>query len=288
MPGPESTQPLLVETLAGIVGNGQSLVAGPPSGDGWVVLADLLTDPTLSDSWHDVGPTRRDTDDHPASATSMAGQVARVSFEPVVDAVLTQHRAWHLEADALAVRRNDDGRYDGLAVLSPTVRVLPGDPRADDRDAVVLDDVFELHASVADEAADLLAQVLEAARIAGNPGVGGLWASVADQLVSMAVWRRAGRRNGAAAITRRFRRAMATVDVTQLTPLSPRDFVTPIAWTGGVSAAVIRAACRPRGLGPIAGGWGPDGYCGPCPLLDEETRRVLHVDHWPAATSMPL
>lgn len=274
MPGHLTTRALLVETLSGTarvedVDSLHSLVSGTPEGEKWIGLADLLTDPTWPAA--DVG------------YASMAGDIARVALGPVAAAVMTQHRAWHVGADTLAVRRNDDGRYDGLAVLSPTVRVLPADIRADDRDAVVLDDAATLHATVVGEVVELFTQVVEVMRSRGNRDVRGIWAAVVDQLGSMVLWGDVGRAGEAAEITGKLRRVMARTDegIDRALPRT-RAALTAVEWAGGLSAAAVRAMCCPHDLPSAASGPSalPGSYCGPCPLLDEASRRALHVGQW--------
>jgi hypothetical protein len=280
MPGHLSTRPLIVETLSGTarvddVDRPCSLVSGMPEGDEWIVLADLLIDPT----WPATG----------VASASIVGDIGRVALGSVAAAVMTQRRAWHVAADTLAVRRKADGRYDGLAVLSPTVRVLPADVRAGDRDAVVLDDAATLHATVAGEVVELFAQVVEVMRSRGNRDAGGSWAAVADQLGSMALWRDLGRAGEAAEITGKLRRVMAStdegIDRALVRTRAALTAVTAVEWAGGLSAAAVRATCRPNGV-PVATG-GPSAlsgsYCGPCPLLDEASRRALHVGEWTGA-----
>lgn len=245
---PASPPSLLVETFSSLDGRaGQgSLVAGQPDGTGWVLLADLLTDQTVLDGNRGV------------ACASMAGDLSRASFEPVVDAVMGQRRAWHLDADALAVHRSTNGRCDGLAVLSPTVRVLPDDPRADDRDAVVLDDVETLRATVADETVALLTQVFDAFRIRGSVGVRGMWGTVADQLGSLSIWRSSGRGANATAITRRFHQAMNLAD-------DPVD-----------RPPVATDPCEPG-----------KGYCTTCPLRVDGSRQVAYTDYWSTRADWP-
>ena len=167
----------------------------------------------------------------------------------------------------LLVRQHEDGWFDGLAVLDPTVRVLPGDPEAGHPDAVVIEDLARLRRSVMEDLARTLGPVFAAVRRQTRLGMPAMWGGVADSIGFVAVADAAAHGEEPRVA---FADALRFVD--ELVKIAPIPRVRPalvgVPSPAGVAHEMVRGTCclwyrtqpdpDPRG----------EGYCDSCPRRD--------------------
>lgn len=263
---------LLADTVAAVNaltsgGRRQTVAAGQPADRGWVLLADLLADDAALD---------RLVQDMLAGPASSRGNVAGsflsrdlacVVVQPVSTAISHLRRGWRLDLDALAVRRGDDGWWDGLAVLQPEVLVLPNDPCAADRDAVVVEDPGSLRAQVATDAVVALEQVFAAVRARTKYGARSMWGGVADGIGREAV-RTAGPPGvDAAVVEQRFAEGMAFVDaIAERAPMLRRRPALVNGPSVTASPRSIKGTCCLKYLTQPSSNRTGEGHCAICPL----------------------
>jgi hypothetical protein len=75
--------------------------------------------------------------DRRSAARQLAATLVHTVIGRVVALVVLEARAWDTGLENLWVHVDSDGVIDWAGVVDPTVRVLPGDPCADERDGVV-------------------------------------------------------------------------------------------------------------------------------------------------------
>jgi hypothetical protein len=201
---------------------------------------------------------------------------------PVVRAAaamaLLESRAPDVSPGNVLVHQHEAGWFDRIAVRSPTVAVLAGDPAAGDADAVVLADRRDLHRWLAERIVASLDPVLQAVRAATRLGLPALWGSVGDDVAAMVL---VARDAGATLDESReaWRRADALVE--EIAVLAPRLRTRPqaetVAGPTGPVLVTVRGTCcldyrTPAGAARRA--CGEPAYCLACPLEDAAVRRA--------------
>lgn len=252
---------MLAETLAALdAPDGWfTHVAGEPSGDGWVRVADIVAGPDLIEGWLDELLLHEAKGHRDVAASYLSAWLAGAIAEPVAAAIDLHRCAWPVTADNLAVRRHPEGWFDALAVLGGERRAGAGD-------------VAALRQLVAAELVALLSPIFEVVRRWAPYGTAGMWGSVADGIAADALQRaRLGGRDGAAA----WRDAGALID--ELAARAPQLRVRPglceVPWSGGSAHLSVRGTCclyykvsgQPRD--PLG-----ESYCTSCPLRDDGDR----------------
>ncbi len=252
---------MLAETLAALdAPDGWfTLVAGEPSGDRWVRVAELVADPRLLEGWLDDLLTGEAKGHRDVAASYLTGWLAGAIADPVAAAVQLHRCAWPVTPDNLVVRRHPDGWVDGLAVLGPELRVA-GDDRAELRDRV------------AGELVALLSPIFEVARSWAPYGTFGMWGALADSVAADALQRaRADGRDGEAT----WQEVSLLIDAlaARARHLRVRPVLCAVPWSGGQSHLAVRGTCclyykvsgQPRD--PVG-----ESYCTSCPLRDDADR----------------
>jgi ferric iron reductase protein FhuF len=247
------------------------LVAGCPVDDGWVVLADAIADQSLIDRWFDAIRTTVGGPDT-VSASFLASWLGGVIVEPVTRAIILERRAWSVAASDLLVHPHPEGWFDGLAVRTPTVWMLPGDPDAGHPEAVVMEDAAHLRRTVAAELATTLALIFGDVRRRARLGSPAMWGGVADGAGAAAVVDAVAR--GDDPVTA-FEEAMTLVrDIAAHAPVPRvRPSLVPVAWSGGIGHEMVRGTCclwyRTQADPDPSG----EGYCSSCPRRDPQEQR---------------
>jgi len=158
-------------------------------GDGWFGLADRLADPAGLDAWYaaELAGTGRDHRD-------LAGALIVYRFsgslaELVVGPLLEQRRVVLLRPDNLSLRLAENARIEALSVAAPVVAVLPDDPDAADPGTVVVADEAGLRAAAVDGLIAVFDPLAGAVRERAPFGLRGMWGTLADHLVDVALRR---------------------------------------------------------------------------------------------------
>ena len=268
---------LLAATLARLdaADDDYSYVAGDPGeadGAGWSRLDQALHDGSL-DRWY-----RTVLAGEAKGLRNVAGALLAVSLSETITqttfrALWTEGRVWPLRAESLAVRLHPDGWFDGIAVRSTCVRVLPGDPDAGDPDAEVVEDDAALREVVADELVALAAPIFAAVRQRAPFGMTGMWGHFVDAIAAGALWQ--GRQPRLQGDTKAaYATAAALIDaIAARVPLvRPRPALDRVDWSGGTVWVAPKTACcllyQVYDLPP------PECYCLSCPLRHGDSRRA--------------
>lgn len=254
------------------------LHAGPPTGPGWYPLAEITAGDLLARWFDDVlaGDAAGQRD---VATAFLAGWIADIVAGAVVHPTVHAERAWPSTVANLAVRRNEAGWFDGLAILGPAVYLLPHDPAAGADAAVVLPDAPTLHRTVAAELTAVLDGMFAAIRRLGPFGLAGMWGQLADSVASAALW--PPRPDDPTTP-----QAWATVErlLDELAGHAPllraRPGIEHVTWTGGSSAVAAKGTCclaykTADGPPPAPDG---DAWCTSCPKRSPSSRH----DRWAA------
>jgi hypothetical protein len=233
-------------------------------GPGWLRLPDLDLDEHLAGLVALHG--RRNV------AGSMFGaQLAEVVIGPSVSALVLESRCPDPAADNLALRLAEEGHVARVAVLSPAMAVLPGDPAAAEPHSVVLPSPEAVHAWWAERVAATLGPLLAGVRARAPFSLRHLWGSVGDDVTGTAIRiaQLAGRDAGPAwQLAERLLDALAPH-----LPVRPaRGIPFPVRYTGGQRLFQVRGTCclyyrSAEETGPPA-----ERYCSTCPLRDDDSR----------------
>jgi hypothetical protein len=235
-------------------------VAGMPTGDGWVSVDDLVTDPTLVEGWLEQLLDGEANGHRDVAASYLAAWLAGSIAEPVAAALHLHQCAWPVIPGNLAVHRHPDGWFDGLAVAGTELRRVDGD-------------IAVLRQAVADELVALLSPIFETVRRWAPYGTSGMWGSLADGIAADAVQRaRSEGRDGRAA----WIEAGLLIDAlaARVPQLRVRPALCDVPWSGGEAHLSVRGTCclyykvsgQPRD--PFG-----ESYCTTCPLRDDGDRR---------------
>jgi ferric iron reductase protein FhuF len=265
---------LLGDTLASLrdAHSWRTLAAGAPLTGGWVSLRDVVRDDDVLHRWLDDLLAGEAKGRHDVAGSYLAWYLGGIVAEPVVDALVARDRAWPTTAENLYVRRHELGWFDGFAIASPEVYVLPDDERAGDPDARIVRSYDEMQELVAVQVAQLLEPVFAALRRMARFGRRGMWGSVADGIGASTMWAVRARSGDA---ERAWRRAVAVTD--RLARHAPMLTVRPqlelIDCIGGTQPVTVKGTCclyyKVHDGVPDPHG---EGYCLTCPKRAVESR----------------
>jgi len=258
---------------------------GDADGTGWCRLDEALGDGRVIDDWLQSLLEGEGNWWGDVSGALLAYYLPYVIADSVVKAFVAERRVWPLEADLLAVRRCSEGSFDGIAVRTTRVRVLPGDPDAGHPDVEVVADEAALRAVLVEELVPLVAVIFAAVRARAPYGIRGMWGNLADGISLSALWQ-VGKNGTEADAGAAFASGLALIaelaSRVSLSKMRPR--LAPVPWSGGTGWIAIKTTCcllykSRAGVGPEAGRRGvtvdfevdPEdaGYCPLCPFLDD-------------------
>jgi hypothetical protein len=246
--------------------------AWPPAGDSWFVISDILQNPDVISDFvrfllaSEAGGRRDVAGSYLASG--LTGMVAGIP----AGALIASGRAWPLEPEGVAVHLHPDGWFDGMALRSPALWVLPGDPDEAHPDATVLGSLDELKERLADEIVRVAEPLFAAVRSATRYPTRSMWGSLADGIAGMALWR--DRRSGDPdpAVWERAGKFLDGLEA-RARLLKDRPTLGEVTWSGGCHRFSVKSTCclyfkvfdgKPDPEG--------EGYCSSCPFRSEESR----------------
>jgi hypothetical protein len=246
--------------------------AWPPAGEGWFVVSEILQKPdVISDFVRSLLESeaggRRDV----AGSYLASGLSSMVAGVPA-GALIASGRAWPLEPEGVAVHLHPDGWFDGMALRSAALWVLPGDPDAGHPDATVLAGPEELRERLAGEIVRVAESLFAAVRSATRYPTRSMWGSLADGIAGMALWR--DRRSGIPD-PEVWERAGEFLDALEARArlLKDRPTLGAVTWSGGCHRFSVKSTCclyfkvfdgKPDPEG--------EGYCSSCPFRSVESR----------------
>lgn len=252
-------------------------VAGDPEesdGAGWCRLDEALHDGSFLDQWYRAILAGEAKGQRNVAGALLAAYLTDAITQTAFAALTTERKVWPLLAEVLAVRYRSDGWFDGIAVRTTRIRVLPGDPDADDPNAEVVEGDGALREVVADELVALAAPIFAAVRQRAPFGMPGMWGNFVDGIAQGALWqgrepRLRGDTRPAYAIAAQVIDALA--DRVPLIRARPR--IDRIDWSGGTVWMAAKTACcllyhtydRPPA----------EVYCANCPLRGDDSRRAM-------------
>jgi len=260
--------------------------AGVPDGDRWTRLQDVLDDPALLRTWFDgLGAESKGAPD--VAASYLASWLGGIVLDPAAWALGSERRTWPLDPRTYWLHRHDDGWFDGFALGSPQLRVVPGDPAAGDADVTVVADVATLRGDLARDAVAVLAPLFVTIRTFAPYGIRGMWGAVADSLGASAVT--AAFRAGAPERSRpAFDEAMRLVDDLSAAGAGriTRPLPASVTCAAGTTTVAHKGTCclwykTTDDTAPIG-----ERYCLSCPLQpdpDQLDRWVAWLDEVDAA-----
>ena len=250
-------------------------VAGVPDGAGWTLVRDLLVEPMILESWF-----RELRTEHHGQAdvagSFLAGWLGGIVLDPVGWAFHVERRAWPLDPDVLWLHRHEEGWFDGFAVASPSLDVLPDDPDAAHPDVRIVADLDVLRRSIARDAVAVLMPLFAAVRRLAPFGIRGMWGNLADSVASNTV---SSAFRHAEPTTPAFEAAMALVDelVVAGAGAITRPSPEPVGYSRGTTTVVHKGTCclwyKVAGTDAPAG----ERYCLSCPKQPESGQRARWV-----------
>jgi hypothetical protein len=251
----------------------RALVAGPPQGDGWYALEEVLEGPRRLREWFDRlldGSARGRRD---VAGSYLSSYLAGIVTEPVCESAALLGRGWPNVAGNLAVHHHESGWFDGLAVLGPDVYVTDAELRAGAPGASTVGGGDALRSLLARELAALLQPMFETVRAMAPFGLRGMWGSVADGVASslMLSAKSHGRdtRDG-------WRKAVELTDAlaAHAAMLRVRPSIERVDSRDGSTYVPVKGTCclyyKTHDATPDAKG---EGYCLSCPRRDPDDRR---------------
>ena len=245
---------------------------GAGDGPGWLALSEVLRGDALAvlfaDRAEDAGGAR---DYLGASvAAALSGAVIAAGWVPM----LLDARLPDLSPSNLAVHRAEGGGwFDRIALRNDDCLVVAGDPAAGQSGARAVSALDDLHRQFAAFLVAALEPWFVAVRRRAPYGRYGMWGQVADDLCGTAL--RAARRadlDGEAA----WDEAQAVLDLVaaQVPELRARPRLFPVTWRSGEVLFSVKGTCCLWYRTQEAPDPGGEGYCGSCPLRDDECRRA--------------
>jgi hypothetical protein len=150
------------------------------AGDGWYTLRDLQADGGVLERQMRAFVTSSGCPPETAAA-HMAGWVTGSFIRLLVHTYREERRLPLLTLDGTALRADEGGWFNGLAVGEPTVAVLPGDPLAGAPGVAV---TSTMEAELAGLVVALSAPVVDTLRSVSRLGRRTAWALVADTVMS--------------------------------------------------------------------------------------------------------
>jgi hypothetical protein len=262
----------LAETAARLTAADEHLrlVVGPPSGDGWVLVADALASPSIFDAWFERVRTTVQNGRTDVAGSYLASFVGSTIAAPLVRALVTQRRGWRAAAGSTWLHMHDEGWIDQVATAAP-VLVLPADTAAHRADVEVVEDLDALVALAIEHLVGVVAPVFAAVRARAPYGLRGMWGALADSIAAELTW---SAQVGGHDVVDAWRRAQPILDA--LVVAAPTRVTRPtferIDAAGHVAHLTIRGTCCLyfQSLPPGA----PADYCTSCPMGDVDTRRA--------------
>lgn len=246
---------------------GPSVVHGAPTaGTRWLTIDELTGDDgVLLDRLlaRPVGPWSSRVD---VAGSWLLLSATSVVARPLVAAFVTEGRVPDLAAANLALHLHEQGWFDELALRSPAMSVLPGDPAVGQPWVTVVGDVELLRQRLAGDLVAHLRPLVEALRPRTRRGARALWGMVADACAYAVI-----------NVTQTLHRpAIWPAEAAALLAAAPALRVTPralaVEHAGAEHLFLRRASCcfAYRAVGYD--------YCATCPLLSEaEQERRLHA-----------
>jgi hypothetical protein len=244
----------------------------PPAGDDWFQLSDILQNPGVVSGFVEAllageAGGRRDV-----AGSYLASGLAGVVAGSAAGALIASERAWPLEPEGVAVHLHPGGWFDGLALRSAAVWMLPGDPDEAHPDATVLKSMSELRNRVAAQIVRVADPLFGAVRFATRYPTRSMWGALADGIAGMALWR--DRKSGDLDPDV-WERADQFLDVLQgrARLMKARPTVARVSCDAGCAQFAVKGTCclyfKTVDGKPDPNG---DGYCSSCPFRSEQSR----------------
>jgi hypothetical protein len=169
----------------GLLGRYNAAGGYPPaapgrSGDGWYTLDEMRADGSVLAGQMRAFVASSGCPPETAAA-HMAGWVTGSFIRLLVFAYRQERRLPLLTMGGTALRADADGWFNGLAVGTPALAVLPGDPLAGEPGTVV---TSTMESELAESVVTLSAPILDALRGVSRLGRRTSWALVADTVMS--------------------------------------------------------------------------------------------------------
>lgn len=250
-----------LETFAAV--RGGELVLGPPSGYGWLTLAEATA---RASEWFEALVEKEG--DRRAAASYLSGWLAQAPILAVGLPAVLGEVAPRVTADRLWVHRHADGWFDRHAIDPVDVRTGP------------IDDVL---AAAGPHVAELTAPVVDPVCAELPVGPVAMWGTVADAVGAYALYY--ARELGLDELET-WRRCEALLDAIQAVAprLRHRPHLFPVPWSGGTAHYPVRGTCclyyrtcdKPDPDG--------EGYCATCPLRTDASRIRRLRSHLEAAS----
>jgi hypothetical protein len=248
-----------------------SYEVGLPGVESWFQLTEL-SNPDLLAGWH--AELAVGIGDRRVAAAYMASWLNSTLASVWLMPVLADRRLPLAALDDIAIHRNDEGWFDGVAVLDAAVALLPGDPLADAPSATIVPDADALLDALADRLL-ALGVIEEALREACPIGLPALWGSLADGIGGGALELARLMKRDRHASWRDVEEVISRVAARQpRLKTAPRPFEVP--HDGDIKLFEVRGTCclyYRTVENPDRSG---EGYCTGCPLRTDESRlRIL-------------
>jgi hypothetical protein len=244
----------------------------PPGGQDWFPVSRIIEDPKLVGSWIDALLAGEANGRRDVAGSYLSGWFGGMLASTAACSLILQGRTWPLYAAGVALHRHPDGWFDRLALRSPAVLVLAGDPADGHPDARVFDDVDQLRSRLAEEIMRLVEPLFVSIRAATRYPLRSMWGSLADGIVGQALWTvRSSGDSGRVAWSE------ATDLLDQLAGRVPllktRPTPVPVDWSNGSAYLWVKGTCclyfkayegKPDPCG--------EGYCNSCPFRQDASR----------------
>lgn len=184
--------PTLAETLerVGEMSDYLNVRLGAPSGEGWFPASEFADEdsPHLDDFIKRVGG-ELGTGDRSVMTSFFFGYYTWQIAAPAIICYLAEDRVPDISAPNVALRVNEGGRVDDLAILEEKFAALAGDPAAGRPGVTVVEDGDALRRYLLDRfVGEHLPPVVESMRRRTPLGRRALWAAVADRCASTVIW----------------------------------------------------------------------------------------------------
>ena len=210
-----------------------------------------------------------------AAPVRVAGALAHAVAGRMTAALVVDRRSPVLEPAATVVRPDGAGHLERVAVTSPAIALLAGDPAADHPDALALPDEESLLRWAAGTIVGTLSPLFTELRAVTRFGIVPMWNMVGDSVLSMATWIPflAGSDQGAG---RALGDRLVDALVREGAPVRRRGRTLCLTRTRSTFVASVDAACcmhyRTCPEVPRV-----DAYCVSCPHLSDEDRRGRYL-----------
>jgi hypothetical protein len=218
---------------------------------GWVAWDRLASDELLTAAYAAERAAIDPGDPAACAAASLGFGLGWLAIAIPTAAIVRERRCPDFAPANLLVRSNPEQLFEAVGLRRPRLAVLPDDPAAGHRDAIVLADLEQLRRWFAERAVACLEPVLAAVARLRRIGLPALWGSVGDSVCAEALWAQASPEE-----------SLALVEA--LAPLAPRmrtrpTFAEPDGMRRGTCCLYYRTA-EARAAEP------GEQACGGCPL----------------------